>query len=101
MRQAIGNLLKLAVLVGLGYMLYNWQSGDREDGNAADFARSACLDEAARRYDVTNARVYEVTKNARGYAVSITVTLSRGPSARVTCIANAHGGVTDMAIDER
>jgi len=101
MHQVVGNLLKLAVLVGLGYMLYNWQSGDHQDGSVAEFAKSACLDEAARRYDVSNARVYEVTKNARGYAVRITVTLSRGPSARVTCIANAHGGVTDMAIDER
>ncbi len=101
MRQVVGNILKLAVVLGLGYMIYTWQAGDGQDREVTEFASSACLDEAARRYDVANARVYDVAKNARGYAVRITVTLNRGQSAKVTCLTNPHGGVTDMAIDER
>ncbi len=101
MRQAIGNILKLAVLCGLAYMVYNWQFDEPGGGDVTDFARRACLDEAGRRYDVSNARVYEVTSNERGYVVRITAKRARGNSVKVVCLTNSHGGVTDLTIEER
>ena len=101
MSQALGNLVKLALLCGGAYLAYDWYSNSSSDSEVADFARSACLDATRRRMDVSSARVYEVIESDRGFVVRISATLTRGKPVKVACVTNAHGGVTDLDIDER
>ena len=101
MGQALGNLVKLAMLCGVLYLAYNWYSGTNGENEVVEFARNACLDATKRRIDVSGARVYEVTESSRGFVVRISATLTRGKPVKVACVTNAHGGVTDLDIDER
>ena len=101
MSQALGNLVKLALLCGGAYLAFNWYSGTSSGSEVEEFAKSACLDATKRRMEVSSARVYEVTESSRGFVVRITATLVRGTPVKVACVTNAHGGVTDLDIDER
>ena len=101
MRQAIGNLVKLALLCAGAWLAYSWIAEDGGDNEVEAFARSACLDEARGRYDLASARVYEVTENSRGFVVRISATLARGKPVKVSCLTSAHGGVIHIEVDER
>jgi hypothetical protein len=101
MSQALGNLVKLALLCGGAYLAYNWYSDTSGTNEVAEFAKGACLDATKRRMDVSSARVYDVIESNRGFVVRITATLTRGKPVKVACVTNMHGGVTDLDIDER
>ena len=101
MREAIGNIVKLAILCAGGYVAYNWYADSDADNEVTAFARSACLDEATRRYELASARVYEVTESTRGYVVRISATLARGKPVKVSCLTSMNGGVIDIDVDER
>ena len=100
-RDTIGSLIKVAVVGACVYGFVKW--GPLESGNddTGDFAESACIDEIRSRYDVSRVSVYELSKRDNGYAVRASVTLTRGPIAKVTCVTNRHGGVRDIVVDER
>lgn len=101
MRQALGTVVKLAILCAGAYLAYSWYADSGGDNEVTAFARSACLDEATRRYDLASARVYDVTQNSRGFVVRISATLARGKPVKVSCLTSAHGGVIDIVVDER
>ena len=101
MRQAIGNVVKLAILGGGAWLAYDWYADSGGDNEVTAFARSACLDAARSRYGLASARVYEATENSRGFVVRISATLARGKPVKVSCLTSAHGGVIDMEVDER
>ena len=100
-RQSIGGLLKLAVVVACGYAIWKWQGGGSSGDDVREFARNACADEVRARYNVSNVRSYDIDENANGYVVRVTVTLPRGDAAKVVCLTNRNGGVRDITINER
>ena len=57
--------------------------------------------EIAKRYDVKTARVCAINENANGYVARATATLSKGGTAKINCLTNAHGGVKDITVEER
>jgi hypothetical protein len=100
-RQSIGGLLKLAVVVACGYGIWVWQGGASSGDDVREFARRACADEVRARYNVSNVRSYDIDENANGFVVRVTVTLPRGDAAKVVCLTNRNGGVRDLTIEER
>ena len=101
MGQTIGNIVKLAILCAGAYFAYSWYGNNGGTSEAAEFARSACLDRARSRFNLASARVYEVTENSRGFVVRVSATLASGKPVKVSCVCNANGGVNDIEIDER
>ena len=60
MKQAISNIVKLALIGGLIYVAINWQSMSASGGSDVErFAESACVDAVKSRYDVTGVRAYK------------------------------------------
>ena len=100
-RRIAGNLVKIAILVAIGYGVMKWQDDRSLDDDAAAFARAACVDAVKSRYNLMNARAYKIDRNNNGYVVLVTVTLPRGNAAKATCLTNTNGGVRDVSIDER
>jgi len=101
MGRLVGNLIKVAILLAGIYAVVKWDPIGLRKDDSAEFAERACRDEASARYNVSTARVYDVSETNNGYVVRITVTSSRGNPARVVCLTNAQGGVRDISIDER
>jgi hypothetical protein len=101
MRQIAGGLLKAAILGACVYGVVKWQYAETQDGDVAEFAQKACIDEIGARYNVTNAKPYDVRETGNGYVVRVSVTSARGTPAKVTCLTNSHGGLRDITIEER
>ena len=99
--KTIGDIVKAVLLVGLIYAVVNWQDVDKVDDDVREFAEQACITEIGHRYNVSTARVYAVNENSNGYTVRATVTLAKGNTAKVNCLANTHGGVNEITIEER
>ena len=100
-RQITGNLLAIAILGAAGYGFLHWQGGGTGDSESAAFAERACVDEAGARYNVTNIKPISIKKSANGFVVRASVRTARGTPAMAICLANTHGGVRDISIDER
>ena len=98
---AIGNLFKVALVLGGIYALVKWEFTETQDDDVRDFAEKACIDEIENRFDTSTVRVYAVNENNNGYVVRATVTLARGNTAKVYCLTNTNGGVEDITIEER
>jgi len=98
---SIGNLFKVALVLGGIYVFVNWQFTETQDNDAKSFAEKACIDEIEDRFDTSTVRVYAVNENTNGYVVRATVTLARGNTAKVYCLTNTHGGVEEITIEER
>ena len=94
-------LTQAAILCLCIYGVVKWQASNDESSDVMAFTERACKDAIGARYDVSSIRLYDVKKNSSGYTVRASVTLSRGTPAKVTCLANAHGGIRDVIIDER
>jgi hypothetical protein len=97
----IGNVFKVALVLGCIYAFVNWEFTETQDDDARGFAEKACIDEIDDRFDTLTVRIYAVNENNNGYVVSATVTLARGTVAKVYCLTNAHGGVEEITIEER
>lgn len=98
----VGNsLIKVAIFCACVYGVVKWQAGSDQSGDVVAFAEKACTDAIGARYNVSNIRLYDVREDSSGYALRASVTLSSGRPAKVTCLANVHGGVRDIIIDER
>ena len=97
---AIGNLFKVALVLGGVYVFVNWEFTETRDDDVRDFAEKACIDEIENRFDTSTVRVYAVNENNNGYVVRATVTLARGNTAKVYCLTNTNGGVEDITIEE-
>ena len=82
-------------------MALNWQPFELGESDMERAAKSACVDAARGRYDVTSARAYKVRENSNGYTVLVTVVLKDGDPAQVTCLTNSRGSVRDVSIDVR
>lgn len=100
-RETIGSIVKAALLIGLVYAVVNWKDDDLPDDDIRDFAENACVSEIGQRFNVSRIVTFAVDKNSNGYVVRTTVTLAKGSNAKVTCLTNSHGGVRDIAIEER
>jgi len=74
---------------------------ESRDHGLKRFAENACVDEIGNRYKVSSTKVYNVMDTGNGYSVRATATLTRGVPVKIICLTNAHGGVRDIAIDER
>ena len=101
MIRTITNLVVLALIIGVAYSLWNWQSPGRGDDDAARYAEKSCADSIRARFDVTSVKANSVRRNDNGFVVRASVTLSRGAIARATCVTNLNGTVEDVMIDER
>jgi hypothetical protein len=99
--EAIGSIIKAALVVGLIYAAVNWQDDDKADDDANLFAKRACVVEIGQRFSVSRIGVYEISENRNGYVVRANVTLAKGSNAKVICLTNRHGGVRDITIEER
>jgi hypothetical protein len=97
----IGNLFKVALVLGGIYVFVNWEFTETQDDDAKSFAEKACIDEIEGRFDTSTVRVYAVDENNNGYVVRATVTLARGNTAKVYCLTNTNGGVNEITIEER
>ena len=98
---ALSYLLKLIFIGGCIYGLVTWQSTANTDGDARTFAEKACTDGVQARYNATGVRVYSIDESTSGFVVKASLTLARGTTAKASCVANRHGGVTDIYIQER
>ena len=98
---AIRNLLVLGLIAWGTWALWHKQFGSGDNGNLGSVAQQNCLDEARSRYDVTGARSHSVEQNRNGFVVKGTMTLARGGTAKLTCLANHNGRVTEVIIEER
>ena len=98
---AIGDIIKVAFLVGIIYGAMKWQDIDLPGDDVKEFAESACVTEIRHRFDVTTVNAYAVNENSNGYVVRASVTLANGNIAKVNCLTNTHGGVKDITIEER
>ena len=94
----IKDLAVLAAVAAGGYALLNWESLNPATDESVAFAKRACTDSIERRYSARSVRPYKVEKSPTGYVVRASATLPRGASARVSCLANDHGGVEDLEI---
>ena len=83
------------------YGFMKWQSIDATSNNVTNFATDACVDAASTRYNISNPKPYKTATNSTGYTVRVSVTTATGKPAKVVCLANAHGGINDITIDER
>ena len=97
---AIGNLFKVALVLGGVYVFVNWEFTETQDDDVRDFAEKACIDEIENRFDTSTVRVYAVNENNNGYVVRATVTLARGNTAKVYCLTNTNGGVEEIMLEE-
>ena len=97
---AIGNLFKVALVLGGVYVFVNWEFTETQDDDVRDFAEKACIDEIENRFDTSTVRVYAVNANNNGYVVRATVTLARGNTAKVYCLTNTNGGVEEIMLEE-
>ncbi len=98
---SIGNVIKVAFVLGCIYALVKWEFMDTQDDNVRNFAEKACIDEIEDRFDTSTVRVYAVNDTNNGYVVRATVTLARGNTAKVYCLTNTNGGVNEITIEER
>ncbi len=92
--------MKLAALAACGWFAWNWHAGSGSGDQIATFAGESCLDATRSKYDTSRANVHSTRKSENGYVVKIAVTLSRGATARVSCVTNAQGGVRFVTIEE-
>ena len=99
--QIAGPVFKLAILGACVYAVMKWQVGESQDGAVRAFAESACVDEIGSRYSVSAVRVYDLKENSNGYTVRASGTLARGTPVKIVCLTSPHGGVRDVAIDQR
>lgn len=100
-RQIAGNVVKLAILAACVYAAMQWQAGEFEDSSLEAFTESACAREISSRYSVSTVRVYDLKENSNGYTVRASATLDRGTPVKIVCLANPHGGIREVTIDER
>ena len=97
----IGNVIKVAVVLGCIYALVKWEFMETQDDDVRGFAEKACIDEIEDRFDTATVRIYTVNETNNGYVVRATATLARGNTAKVYCLTNTHGGVEEIMIEER
>jgi len=99
--KSFGNLLAVAIVIGCVYAFLNWESIDPAADDIGEYAKRACADEIASRYDSQSANIYAVDKTNKGYVVRASMTLTRGTPVKVTCLANEHGRIEEVRVDER
>jgi hypothetical protein len=98
---SIGNLIKVALVLGGIYAFVNWEFMESQDDDVREFAEKACIDEIEDRFDTSTVRIYAVNDTNNGYVIRATVTLARGNTAKVYCLTNTNGGVNEITIEER
>ena len=99
--KSFGNLLSAAIVIGFIYALLNWEAISPAADDIGEYAKRACADEIASRFDSQSAKVYAVEKTNKGYVARASMTLTRGTAVKVTCLANEHGRVEEVRLDER
>ncbi len=99
--KSMGNLLTAAIVVGGAYVFLNWESVNPLGDDSSEHAKRACADGILSRYDSESSNVYAVEKTAEGYVVRASMTLARGTPVKVTCLANEHGRIEEIRVDER
>ena len=97
---AIGNLLKAAVVIAGIYAFFNWDSIRPQQDELSIDAEQACVSEIRSRYATKSLKAYSVKKTSTGYVVRASATLPRGNAVKVYCLTNEHGGVEDIRIEE-
>lgn len=97
---AVRNLVVLGLIAWGAWTLWQWQFAGGGGADRERAARESCTDEARRRFDVTAARSHSVRANSSGYVVRGSMTLTRGGTARLTCLTNHNGRVTEIMVDE-
>ena len=100
-RETVFGIGKFALLVGLIYAVVNWKDDNLLGNGVQDFAEQSCIDEIKKRFEVSRVSTFAVNENNTGYVVRATAALTKGGNAKVTCLTNRHGGVRDVAIEER
>ena len=100
MVQKIKNLVVLAIIMAGAYYLWNWNYGGAGSNEFMDYAERSCVDAIRNRFDATAVSSNSVRENADGFVIRATITLERGGTARVTCLTNQRGSVTDVSVYE-
>lgn len=95
------NIVTLAIIAAAIYAFLQWRGGDLAADDVAAFAERDCEAQIKQRFRVSRVTLLGTEKNSKGYVIRATVTLDKGGKAKVTCVTNAHGGVRDIAIEER
>lgn len=98
---AIRNAVVLALIGWGAWTLWHWQFGGNGTSEMASVAQRSCVDEARSRYNASGVRAHSVESNSNGFVVKGTLTLARGGTAKITCLTNHNGRVTEMIIEER
>ena len=91
----------MGLLAGAAYAVYKWAPIGTSEDVDVEFAKTACMDAARDRFNVSGIRVYDVQESNDGLVVRASVTLANSNRAKVTCLTNQHGTVRDVIIDER
>lgn len=100
-RSITSNLFKLAILGVCVFAFTKWQAAESQDGSLKAFTENACLDEIRNRYNVSRVKAYDFRETSSGYTVRASATSATGAPVKIVCLANTHGGIRDLAIDER
>lgn len=100
-RETVFGIGKAALLVGLIYAVVNWKDDSLLGNDVQDFAEKTCVDAIKQRIDASRVSIYAVNENDTGFVVRTTVALNKGGNAKVVCLTNTHGGIMDIAIEER
>ena len=100
-RQILGSLFKLAVLCACFYAVMEWRGAESQKSTVEEFAENACIDEIRNRYNLSSPGAYDVAETGTGYTVRVSATSAKGTRVKVVCVTTEHGGVRDIAIDDR
>jgi len=99
--KSISNLLVAAIVVGGAYVFLNREPNEPGGDEFSEYAKRACADEIAGRFDTQSTNVYRVDKNNKGYVVRASMTLTSGTPVKVICLANENGRIEVVTVDER
>lgn len=99
--KAIGNIVKVAIVLGCIYAFLNWETIKPQKDEISGHAEQACITEIRNRFATTSLKSYSVKKNNNGYVVRASATLARGNTIKIYCLTNEHGGVEEVRVEER
>jgi hypothetical protein len=98
--ETASSIIKITVVSACVYAVVKWQFIEPQLDEIGSFAERACVDRMVGRYNADSANVYSVKKNENGYVVRASLTLAKGTTAKVYCLANKHGGVEELILEE-
>lgn len=102
--KVLKEIVTLAVIVAIGFAAWKyvgWPFGAGGDDVYAGYAEDDCKKQILSRHPAESVSVYRVDPVSDGYRVRASARIRGEKSVKMICLANEHGRVEDIFIDER